>query len=200
MDAYHHGDLRRAVLDRALEVVAQDGPAALNLRAIAGDIGVSHTAPRYHFSGRRGVLTAIAAEGFEKLRDRLSQLRQERAPFLELGVAYVEFALEHRAHFAVMFDPSLVDTDDPAFVEASDGAFAELRIGVDTLSAPDAQEDAAAAVIAAWSLVHGLATLALTGNLDRARIRDLVAGGDLSSITRRAAGMLYGSPARNDGV
>jgi AcrR family transcriptional regulator len=188
------------VLDRALEVIAEDGATALNLRSIAGDIGVSHTAPRYHFSGRRGVLTAIAAEGFEKLRDRLSQLREARAPFLELGVAYVEFALEHRAHFAVMFDPALLDTDDPAFVEASDGAFAELRTGVDTLSAPGAKEDAAAAVIAAWSLVHGLATLALTGSLDRARIRDLVAGGDLTSITRRAAGMLYGSPARNDGV
>ncbi|MGX5359713.1 TetR/AcrR family transcriptional regulator [Kocuria sp. KH4] len=200
MDAYHHGNLRRAVLDRALEVVAQDGPAALNLRAIAGDIGVSHTAPRYHFGGRRGVLTAIATEGFETLRERLSRLREDGAPFLELGVAYVEFALDHPAHFAVMFDPGLLDTDDPAFVAASDAALAELRIGVDTLASPHAQEDAAAAVIAAWSLVHGLATLALTGNLDRARIRDLVAGGDLSAITRRAAGMLYGSPSRPDGA
>lgn len=191
MNAYHHGDLRRAVVDRALAVVAAEGPAALNLRAIAEDIGVSHTAPRYHFGNSRGVLTTIATEGFEKLRGRLSRLRDDGAPFVDLGVAYVEFAVNHRAHFTVMFEPSLLDTEDPAFVEATDGAFAELRLCVEALEFHGAKEDAAAAVITAWSLVHGLATLTLTGNLDRTRFRELVAGGDVSSIAKQTADMLH---------
>lgn len=197
-----------------MQVVAQQGPAALNLRAIAADLGVSHTAPRHHFGNRQGVLTAIAVDGFTLLGARLAALREAGAPFVELGVAYVEFATEQPAHFSVMFTPSLLDTEDPTFVEAADVAFAELRAGVEALGAHgsdsshdshgphdshgshDPKESAAAAVIAAWSLAHGLADLALTGNLDRAGVRDLVASGDLPAITRRAAGLLFGSSPR----
>jgi AcrR family transcriptional regulator len=195
MNAYHHGDLRRAVLDRALDVVAASGPASLSLRAVAADIGVSHTAPRYHFGSNTGLLTAIAAEGFGILRDRLAELRRAEAPFLELGVAYVEFAASHPAHFAVMFQPTLLDPDDPAYTDASAGAFAELRAGVDALSVHAPRADAAAAVTAAWSLMHGLAALELTGNLERSRIREMLDARDLASIARRAGSMLYGSAA-----
>lgn len=197
MDSYHHGDLRRAVLDRALRVVEDDGPAGLSLRAVAADIGVSHTAPRHHFGSNTGLLTAIAAEGFGILRDRLAALRAADAPFLELGVAYVEFAAEHPAHFAVMFQPTLLDTADSAYLEASAGAFGELRAGVDALSQRAATADAAAAVTAAWSLMHGLATLELTGNLERSHIRELLDVHDLASIARRAGSMLYGSRPRD---
>ena len=195
MQNYHHGDLRRAVLDRALEVVADGGPESLSLRAVAADIGVSHTAPRYHFGSNTGLLTAIAAEGFGILRDRLAELRTAEAPFLELGVAYVEFAASHPAHFAVMFQPTLLDPDDPAYAEASSGAFAELRAGVDALSTRATRADAAAAVTAAWSLMHGLAALELTGNLERSHIREMLDARDLASIARRAGSMLYGSAA-----
>jgi AcrR family transcriptional regulator len=63
IDAYHHGDLRRAVLDRAVQVIASEGTDALSLRALAADLGVSHTAPRHHFASRQGLLTAVAVEG-----------------------------------------------------------------------------------------------------------------------------------------
>lgn len=193
MASYHHGDLRRAVIERALEVVADGGPASLSLRSVAADLGVSHTAPRHHFGSNTGLLTAIAAEGFGMLRDDLAALRAAEAPFLELGVAYVGFAASHPAHFAVMFQPALLDVDDPAYVEASAGAFAELSFGVDALSTQVPRADAAAAVTAAWSLMHGLATLELTGNLARSRIRELLDVDDLASIARRAGSMLYGS-------
>lgn len=193
MDGYHHGDLRRAVLDRALEVVADGGPGSLSLRALAADIGVSHTAPRHHFRSNTGLLTAIATEGFGILRDRLAELRTAGAPFLELGVAYVEFAGSHPAHFAVMFQPTLLDGGDESYVEASSGAFAELRAGVDALSTRMRRADAAAAVTAAWSLMHGLAVLELTGNLERSGIREMLDASDLSSIAHRAGSMLYGS-------
>lgn len=194
MSTYHHGDLRRAVLDRALEVVAKSGPQALSLRAIAGDLGVSHTAPRHHFGSNRGLLTAIAAEGFALLRDRLVALREAHAPFLEIGVAYVEFATQHPAHFAVMFQPTLTDPDDPALAASSEGAFSELRAGVTTMAPHSTPDDAAAVISAAWSLMHGLATLELTGNLERSQIRELLGLTDISDIARRTGRLLNGSP------
>jgi AcrR family transcriptional regulator len=196
---YHHGDLRRAVLDRALEVVAAGGPTSLSLRAIAADLGVSHTAPRHHFGSTRGLLTAIAVDGFGELGERLSRSRLGGGSFLDSGVAYVEFALDRPAHFQVMFQPTLLDLEDAALAAAMDATFGELRTGVDSLggsgtSGSRAVSDAAAAVIAGWGLVHGIATLALTGNLDRAGVGDLVAGGDVLGITRRSGSLLYGSP------
>jgi AcrR family transcriptional regulator len=193
-DSYHHGDLRAAVLRRALEVITTDGADAFSLRSLAVDLGVSHTAPRHHFGDRRGVLTAIATAGFAELADRLSTVRQSGGTFLDQGVAYVEFALARPAHFQVMFAPTLFDQENAALLTARSSAFAELRIGVDSMGTGPDLEDAAAAVIAAWALVHGIATLGLTGNLDASDLRPLIAGGDLSSITRRSAALLSGSP------
>lgn len=198
-DSYHHGDLRTAVLRRALEVIAAEGPDAFSLRSLAVDLGVSHTAPRHHFGDRRGVLTAIATEGFAELADRLVTVRQSGGTFLDQGVAYVEFALARPAHFQVMFTPTLFSQDDAALLTARSSTFAELRIGVDRMSNGPDVEDAAAAIIAAWALVHGIATLGLTGNLDASDLRPLIAGGDLSVITRRSAARLYGSPLPEPG-
>lgn len=197
MDTYHHGNLRRATLDRALVVVAERGPHALSLREIAADLGVSHTAPRHHFGSIKGLLTAIAAEGFDMLRDRLVALREAESPFLEFGVAYVEFATEHPAHFAVMFQPTLTDPNDPSLAEASQGAFNELRAGVATIAPHSTTEHAATVVTAAWSMMHGLATLDLTGNLARSQIRELLGLSDIADIARRAGDLLGGSQDRS---
>ena len=186
--SYHHGSLREAVLRRAAEVIAAEGPYLFSLRSLAADLGVSHTAPRHHFGSREGVLNALAAEGFRLLAERL---RAAGGDFLEAGVAYVSFAVDHPGHFQVMFAPTLLDENDPELAAARQGSFDQLRAGVDALAAQGRVEDAAAAVIAAWSIVHGLATLALTGNLDSSRIRSLVADGDLLTITRRSASLLF---------
>jgi AcrR family transcriptional regulator len=193
-DDYHHGSLRQAVLDRAVAVIAAEGPEGFSLRSLAADLGVSHTAPRHHFGSREGVLNAVAAQGFRLLAERLAEVRESGSGFLEAGVAYVDFALSHPAHFRVMFSPSLLDETNPELHDARQATFAELRSGVDQLSRAGQIEDAAAAVIAAWAIVHGIATLALTGNLDAAELRPLIADGDILAITRRSAGMLYGSP------
>lgn len=195
---YHHGRLREAVLERAVEVIAAHGPEGFSLRSLAADLGVSHTAPRYHFGSRQGVLNAVAAQGFRLLATELANTREARAGFLEAGVVYVEFALAHPAHFHVMFTPSLIDVSDPELAEARQASFAELRAGADAMSAGGRSEDAAAAVIAGWAIVHGIATLALTGNLDASELRPLVGGGDLADITRRSAGMLFGSPGHEE--
>jgi AcrR family transcriptional regulator len=192
---YHHGDLRRAVLDRAVEVIATTGASTLSLRSVAADLGVSHTAPRHHFASRTGLLTAVAAEGFRMLTDRISAAYAAGGSFRDAGVAYVEFALDRRAHFSVMFAPDLLDYDDPELAAASEASFAQLRAGVDGLE-PAQRPHHAAAVLASWALVHGMATLAITGNLDRSGVREALGNEDVLELTRRGTALLFGPPGR----
>jgi AcrR family transcriptional regulator len=168
MDArptYHHGDLRRAVLSAALEVIRSDGVAAISLRDLARRAEVSHAAPAHHFKDKAGLLTAIATEGFDLLATALAAVPAGTAHRLrEMGVRYVEFALGHPAHFEVMFRPQLLHGDDPELVAAKERASRALRSGVEAL--PDAGgPDARRAGLAAWSLAHGFATLRLSGSL-----------------------------------
>ncbi|WP_017597163.1 TetR/AcrR family transcriptional regulator [Nocardiopsis lucentensis] len=193
-DGYHHGNLRAAVLERAAEVIAREGPYSFSLRSLAADLGVSHTAPRHHFGSREGVLNAIAVEGFQELAERLRANRRAGGDFLEAGVEYVRFAVEHPAHFQVMFAPTLLDEDDAELRAARSAAFAELTTGADSVAGGPAGGDKPSAVVAGWSIVHGIATLALTGNLDASGVRALFDDPDLLAVTRRSAGLLFGRP------
>jgi AcrR family transcriptional regulator len=193
VSSYHHGDLRRAVLDAALDVIATDGPAALSLRDLARRAGVSHTAPAHHFGDKAGLLTAVAVEGSDLLGETLADGPLE---LRELGVRYVRFALAHPAHFAVMYRPDLLRPDDPALVAARARTSALLRgalttdrrdgnapPGADTTSDPHGDADLAAT--AAWSLAHGFATLWRAGALTPA-----LAGRDPEEVFRSLAGVL----------
>lgn len=193
-DAYHHGNLRAAVLEKAAEVIESQGPYGFSLRSLAADLGVSHTAPRHHFGSREGVLNALAVEGFQELAESLRGARAEGGTLLDAGVAYVRFAVDRPGHFQVMFAPRLLAEDDAELATARGAAFAELTGGVDTLEERGiAVEDSAAAVVAGWAIVHGIATLALNGNLDTSGVRALFADTDLLTITRRSAGLLFDS-------
>src|SRR5579863_1093234 len=156
---YNNGDLRAALLRAAVEAIGQAGPAAMSLRAVARRAGVSHAAAAYHFGDKAGLLTAVAAQGYRMLTGELQGARDAGLGFLEVGVAYVRFAVSHRAHFEVMYRPELYRPDD-AEVRQARAVAAVLLYGTDR---PDAARLAAGA--AAWSLVHGIATLWLTGNL-----------------------------------
>jgi AcrR family transcriptional regulator len=179
---YHHGDLPRALLEAALQAIAEVGPAAVSLRDLARRTGVSHAAPAHHFCDKAGLLTAVATDGFERLAATLGETYQTTGSFLEVGVAYVRFAVTHRAHFEVMFRPELYRTDDPNLVRARDGARSLLYPPAATTS-PDG--DAVRAAVAAWSLVHGLATLWLNHNLPPQL------GDDPEQITREVAHYLF---------
>lgn len=185
------------MLSRAVQVIEAEGPGHFSLRSLAADLGVSHTAPRHHFGSREGVLNAVAAEGFTMLATSLREVREAGGEFLDIGVAYVEFALAHPAHFEVMFSPKLLTLDDPALRAARETTYAELRGGVEALAASGRVDDPPAAVLAAWSIMHGIATLALTGNLDASELRSVVADGDLLEITRRSAGLLFGATGKS---
>ncbi|TXS74344.1 TetR/AcrR family transcriptional regulator [Streptomyces sp. sk2.1] len=180
--AYHHGDLRRAVLTAALDVIRTEGPGALSLRDLARRAGVSHAAPAHHFKDRTGLLTAIAAEGYALFADELAAAPDLR----ERGVRYVRFAAEHPAHFHVMFRPDLHRADDPELLAAKDRASAELRAGVTGLPASGRGDDDRLAGVAAWSLAHGFATLLLSGNLDGA-----VGARDSEAVFRSLAELLF---------
>ena len=93
---------------------------------------------------------------------------------------------------------AVFDEADEALAAARAKTFAQLRAGVQTVGDGSASEDAGAAVVAAWALVHGIATLGLTGNLDASDLRALFADADLPAITRRSAAFLYGSPPRDE--
>src|ERR1044072_6986199 len=104
---YHHGNLRRGLLDEALATIRTDGVEGLTLREIGARLGVSRTALYRHFADKRALLTAVATEGFRMLREQLVTAWQEggrgRAAFESMGVAYIRFAGDNPAHYRVMF-------------------------------------------------------------------------------------------------
>ena len=182
---YHHGDLRQAVLTAAVAALAESGPAQLSLRDLARRAGVSHAAPAHHFGDKAGLLTAIAAQGYQLLAEALTAARQRSADFLEVGVAYVRFAVEHRAHFEVMFRPDLYHPDDPEVATARQRAADALYGGVGSVAATGRGPDIPLAGVAAWSLVHGFATLWLNHALP------MTLGDDPETAARAVAAILF---------
>ena len=156
---YHHGNLRPALISAAIGEIEESGPAAMSLRAVARRAGVTHAAATYHFGNRAGLLTAVAAEGYRLLAEALRRAQETRGSFLEVGVAYVRFAVTHRAHFEVMYRPELYHRDD-AELGRDRAAAATLLYGIGEIT-----RERMAYGVAAWSIVHGLATLWLNGNL-----------------------------------
>lgn len=155
---YHHGDLRATILAQAAAMVAERGADGISLRELAREAGVSHAAPAHHFADRRGLFTALAAEGWRKLA---AALEDARPAFLDAALGYVGFAFAHPGHYAVMFDRTLVDSANPELRQAESAARAELRRGVGTLTDARALADPEGAALAAWSLVHGFVMLRL---------------------------------------
>jgi AcrR family transcriptional regulator len=181
MNAYHHGSLRQAVIAAAVAEVEAVGTARLSMREIARRAGVSHAAPAHHFTDKIGIFTAIAAEGFRLITEAIAPIAAQPAGFIQGGLAYIRFAIEHRGHFEVMFRPDLHRTHDPELVAARDRAFQVLYDSART--AADESDDVTALVVAGWSAAHGFATLLLHANLhdrlgaDPATAADQVARG-----------------------
>ncbi len=164
--SYHHGALRPALLAAAEAVIAERGVDGFSLRETARRAGVSPAAPAHHFGDARGLLTALAAEAFRQFGDALeaadgggSRIERLRAQ----GQAYVRFALDERAKFDLMWRYFLLDRDDPEYRAASSRAYAILDHAARGGPAGPGEPAEIPAAIAAWSLVHGFARLALDG-------------------------------------
>lgn len=158
--SYHHGNLRRVLLDGALAAIAERGAANLSLRDVARRAGVSHAAPAHHFGDKRGLLTAIAVEGF----DGLTQVTAAAAgDHVAGGLAWIRWALEHPAHYEVMFSPGLLHLDDPELERARTQGTAVLFRSIRGRGVRDA--DLIPAAIASMAWAHGFVGLWQTGNL-----------------------------------
>jgi AcrR family transcriptional regulator len=175
---YYDGDLRRDLIDTAVELIAREGPSTVSLRSLARRLGVSHAAPANHFPDKAALFTAIATEGFQLLaaamKDAVRQLGPDATAGQRLGAAgraYTSFAVGHRAHFEVMWQRDLLHQDDPELAVAGEATFALLLDGVRDAQAAGwaTGTDPHTVAYLAWSVVHGLAALWLGGSLQRAQ-------------------------------
>jgi AcrR family transcriptional regulator len=166
---YHHGNLRRALLDEALATIRARGVDGLTLREIGTQVGVSRTALYRHFADK---LAAVATEGFRTLREQLVGAWEAggRGPaaFQAMGVAYVHFAVANPSHYRVMFSRFVEPQEtEPELATEAAGAFQAL---VDAIAALQRDgivrgEDTVLVSRFVWSVVHGVAMLAIDGQL-----------------------------------
>jgi AcrR family transcriptional regulator len=191
---FHHGNLRRALIDGALQILAKEGAEAITLREVARRAGVTHAAPYRHFSSKEALLAAVAEEGFRQLAADLEAAARapERGDSLDrleaFGDAYIRFAVKHPAHYRLMYGPEFAQRGaHPSLSEVSRGAFALLFEGVrraqeDKLVRDD---DTVQLALTMWSSVHGLALLILDRQLD-----DAVGRGQTDPVVRTALSTL----------
>ncbi len=174
-------ELPEQLLDAVGEALKETGPSALSLRDVARRAGVSHAAPAHHFKSKTGLLTAFAVQGFRRLGetvvDEIASCAPPDGPAVlgAVGRAYVRFALADPARFEVMFRVDALDLSSPDLVAATSAAFSLL---VDTIERCREEgclggRDPMIVTVSAWSLVHGLASLWISGWLtDRTGMTD----------------------------
>ncbi len=179
--SYHHGDLRKALLDAGEVELSERGVEKFSLRGVAKRAGVSHAAPAHHFRDKRGLLTALAQHGFEVFADRISgsggaggdcradeaSALGELASLITCGMAYVDFALTCSNLFSLMFASSWPDFADADLDRSSGRAFDHFVKEVRSVFAGEglSEEEMHARAMANWSAVHGLAVLLLEGRM-----------------------------------
>jgi AcrR family transcriptional regulator len=174
-EAYHHGDLRRALLDATLRLVDQKGPQGFTLRAAARAAGVTPSATYHHFEDKDALLAAVAEEGFDLFRVALEAAanqpaRSARERSRNVGVGYVLFAVKHPTRFRVMVGYGVQERLSRG--QLGPRARATYEVVRDVLIAGLKRSDdeviSDAEVLGWWSVVHGLAFLAIDGHLGEA--------------------------------
>lgn len=191
---YHHGDLKRTLTQAALELVAEKGPKGFTLREVARRAGVSVAAPYRHFADKSQLLAAVATQGFTQLHEALDAVADEtgdpRQQMLAMGRAYVRWAATHPDHYQVMFGVELDKSENPDLSAAGLRAFDDMLNAIvrcqraNVLPPGDPREIAGPT----WSLIHGVATLAIGQELANVGI-----GENPEDLVERAAvDLLFG--------
>jgi AcrR family transcriptional regulator len=169
---YHHGDLRRVVIDTALAMLREDKGWQFTLREVARRAGVSHAAPYKHFPDKSALLAELAALGFNQLRDEIADalrrpLRSARAEFMAAAKAYIQFGTANPSLYRLMFSADVDKGAFPKLDEAGAGAFAELTgiLERGQQSGAFKKQPVRGQAAATWALVHGFAMLAIDGQL-----------------------------------
>jgi len=174
-DRYHHGDLRRALIDAAQHILETEGVSALTLRAAARGAGVSQAAPYRHFTDKDALLAAVAEEGFRALSAAMREATDTAggdfaSRFRALGIAYIRFAVEQPARFRLMFGREIADRGAHLPLhQAANETFGMLVAGIEKgqQSGLIRDGDPRELSMAAWSMVHGLSALLVDGQLSR---------------------------------
>jgi AcrR family transcriptional regulator len=162
---YHHGDLSRALVDAARRILEAEGAAALSLRAVAREAGVSPAAPYHHFRDKTELLEAVAQGGWEALGEAICAARAN-APnpgdaLNGIGLAYVKFARENPALYRLMYDTVRNRTAMPEHAKEDESGYHQVQCAlVDAGADPADQRELELATIASWCAVHGLAEMA----------------------------------------
>jgi AcrR family transcriptional regulator len=164
---YHHGNLREALINAALNLIAQKGPAGFTFADAARSAGVSSAAPYRHFRDRDALISDVARRGFELFEQHLRAAWNDGRPealsaFQNLGRAYLGFARDEPAYYSSMFEAGIPLNSAPGLSEASDRAFAVLRRAAETLLArapADQRPPALMMSLHIWALSHGIASL-----------------------------------------
>lgn len=173
--AYHHGDLRAALLAAAELELAEKGVDGFTLRGCARRAGVSHAAPAHHFKDVRALLTALAAIGFARLSASMADCAEGIPPggidyIVAIGRGYVRFAVDNPHLYNLIFRSALLDCDDPVHGAAGDSAFAYPVRAVGAYRGSDdpmSDPQLAIEVVGIWSMVHGLAGLLIDGQFSK---------------------------------
>ena len=164
---YHHGNLKEALINAALDLIARKGPAGFTFAEAARSAGVSPAAPYRHFRDRDDLLIGVARRGFEQFEQALANAWHDGKPepfaaFERIGRAYLDFARTEPAYYSAMFEAGIPLDADPDLREAGERAFAVLRGAADELCAtmPSAGRPPALMVaLHIWSMTHGVASL-----------------------------------------
>ncbi len=165
--SYHHGDLRRALVDAAAQLVSCCGPTAVSLREVARIVGVSHNAPYRHFPTREALLAAVAARGFEMLSEGMRDLpdgADASTSLIECCRGYIEFAMHHRGVYQLMFSDEIQKSAYPELLSVAERGFQSLERRITALNP---HVPAVLSTITVWSQIHGIAHLILDNQLKR---------------------------------
>ncbi len=169
---YHHSNLPNALRAAARAILDESGADAVGLRETSRRVGVSATAAYRHFNNKEDLLASVAAEGFRELAAAMETGATDNDPLRAVGLAYVDFALQKRGLFRLMFGPILVERAKyPELNEAANAVFNLLRRV--EVSADEGPFEDRAAGMAAWGLVHGLSSLFIDGLVPEANARGL---------------------------
>ncbi|MFP2961166.1 TetR/AcrR family transcriptional regulator [Myxococcus sp. 1LA] len=173
-DSYHHGDLRRALVDATLALISEEDVSAVSLREVARRAGVSAAAPYHHFQDKSALLAAVAEEAFRSLDARMAEALADKdarpdEQLHRLARCYVRFALEHPSHFRVMYSQTLGDAEKyPELHAAGTSSYRRLLQWAEAAhTALGGTESSETLAITVWAWVHGLASLWNEGSLHK---------------------------------
>jgi len=203
--SYHHGDLKNALIEAGIEILAEEGIHGLSLRKVASRAGVSHAAPYAHFTDKQALIAAISTEGYRQLYERIQAVVRQYAEdplqqLVESAWAYLDFAIQKSAHFKITFSSAVEKEQDyPELVALTHQSFELVQQIVESCQAAGILSAGPSDVVAVglWSQVHGLAALMLNGQISGMVLERLPMKSLLVACLRQLARLPLPDPDEN---